>query len=181
MSPAKQRLYAYKKRWSAPIHGALQQPARPGTPDGRLRSTAPTAGNLHVHDLIIPAGIPADLLRPSARVSTPAWYEVLSADLDMAAASKDRFPRLSLTASYGGTSSPALGTMVSSGFNFWSLGRLAKRKAYSTAAANVRHTATRITELNRIEQSWLHRVYRSLCTSRGSTSAIRLAARSAEI
>jgi NodT family efflux transporter outer membrane factor (OMF) lipoprotein len=65
-------------------------------PDGRMELD----GELPVIDEPIPAGLPSDLLTRRTDLQE-AWLNLLSADADLAAAHKARFPSLSLVGSAG--------------------------------------------------------------------------------
>ena len=69
-------------------------------PDGRMD----LAGELPVIDEPIPAGLPSELLTRRTDLQE-AWLSLLSADADLAAAHKARFPSLSLVGSTGVASS----------------------------------------------------------------------------
>ena len=84
-------------------------------PDGKL----PVNGQLPVIRDPVPTGLPSDLLLRRADIQE-AWLNLLSADANLAAAHKARFPRLTLVGA-GGVSSLELGELLSGDGATWSI------------------------------------------------------------
>lgn len=84
-------------------------------PDGKLL----LEGELPVIVEAIPAGLPAELLTRRTDVQE-AWFALLAADADVAAAHRARFPNLSLVASSGVTSAE-FSDLLDTDNTFWSL------------------------------------------------------------
>lgn len=70
-------------------------------------------------DTQITQGIPSDILTRRSDIMA-SWYELMSLDASLAIAHKQRFPRISLTASTG-DSANELGNLLDSGAMAWSL------------------------------------------------------------
>lgn len=123
-------------------------------PDGEMQ----VAGELPVITDPIPTGLPSELLMRRADIQE-AWLNLLSADAELAAAHKSRFPSLSLVGS-GGVTSIEFADLLDGAGTTWSLigglsqpvfqaGRLAAQE--QQAAERVRQT----------EQQYLDLVFRA--------------------
>lgn len=133
-------------------------------PAARLSSTA----TLPLIDAPIAAGQPAELLtrRPDLQQQ---WLELLAADAALAAAHRDRFPALSLTAGYGG-SSEALVDLLAGGQLSWSLGASLVQSLFDAgrkAAVQEQALAARREQ----EQRWLAAVFAALTDVENALSA----------
>ena len=127
-------------------------------PDSSLRVTTPESGSEWLQEMEIPPGTPSDLLRRRPDLNA-AWHDVLAADLDLAAASKARFPQLTLTGSNSGAGgSPS--QLIDTGFGAWSLGVSLVQTLFDGGRKRAIHRRSK-TELARIELAWLEKVYQS--------------------
>ncbi|MBP0047861.1 efflux transporter outer membrane subunit [Marinobacterium sp. AK62] len=136
---------------------------------GRYPSAALSAGTeLPLLEADIPAGLPADILRRRPDLQQ-AWLNLMASDAALAAAHRDRFPALTLSGSYGG-SSDTLSNLVSSGNLAWTLGAslvqtlfdAGRKEAVQDQALSARREQ---------EQRWLEAVFAALVEVENALSA----------
>jgi len=111
-------------------------------------------------DAEVPAGLPSDLLtrRPDLQ---QRWLELLSADAALAAAYRDRFPRLSLTSTGLGGSSDALSDLLSLGNLSWSIGARLSQTLFDAGRREALQNQA-LAQRQELEQRWLEAVYGAL-------------------
>lgn len=118
----------------------------------------------------VPAGLPADILRRRPDLQQQ-WLSLLATDAALAAAHRDRFPGLSLSADYGG-SSDALKDLLSSGNLAWSLGASMVQTLFD-AGRKEAVQAQALAERRQQEQHWLDAVYTALTEAENALSSRR--------
>jgi len=127
-----------------------------------------TTGRLPLIDTEIPAGQPADILRRRPDLQQQ-WLELLAADAELAAAHRDRFPSLNLTAGYGG-SSDALSDLLSAGNLSWSLGASLVQSLFDAGRkAAVQEQA--LAQRREQEQRWLDALFTAFAEVENALSA----------
>ena len=119
-------------------------------------------------DTQVPAGLPADILRRRPDLQQQ-WLSLLATDAALAAAHRDRFPSLSLSAAYGG-SSDALSDLLSSGNLAWSLGASLAQSLFD-AGRKEAVQAQALAVRRQQEQRWLDAVYSALAEAENALSA----------
>ena len=106
----------------------------------------------------IPAGLPSELLTRRADVQE-AWLNLLSADANLAATHKARFPSLSLVGSTGLTS-VAFGDLLDEGLSVWSIaGNVTQPLFNSGRLAALEEQA--LAQVRQAEQQYLDLVFRA--------------------
>jgi NodT family efflux transporter outer membrane factor (OMF) lipoprotein len=119
-------------------------------------------------DTEIPAGQPADILtrRPDLQ---QRWLDLLAADAELAAAHRDRFPSLNLSAAFGG-SSDALSDLLSLGSLSWSLGASLAQSLFDAGRKEALQ-AQALARRQELEQRWLEAVYAAFAEVENALSA----------
>ncbi|MCV6589065.1 MAG: efflux transporter outer membrane subunit [Marinobacterium sp.] len=109
-------------------------------------------------DSAIPAGLPADLIRRRPDLQS-RWLQLMSADAALAAAHKNRFPSLNLTASLGRSSSE-LSDLLSGGSLAWSLGSSLAQTLLDGGRKEASE-ALQLARRNQLEQQYLEALYQA--------------------
>lgn len=118
-----------------------------------------SSGSLPLLDAEVPAGMPADVLRRRPDLQQ-AWLRLLARDAALAAAHRDRFPSLTLSAAEGG-SSDALSDLLRTGNLAWSLGASLTQTLFD-AGRKEAVQAQALADRAEQEQLWLEAVYAAL-------------------
>lgn len=123
-------------------------------PDGDVASP----GTLPVIREGVPAGLPSELLLRRADLQQ-AWFNLLEADANLAAAHKARFPSLVLTGS-AGVASAEFSDLLSAAGDTWSVAGSLTQPLFQSGrlAANERQARERVRE---VERAYLDQVYRA--------------------
>ncbi len=127
-----------------------------------------SAGSLPLIETEVPAGMPADILRRRPDLQQ-AWLKLLASDAALAAAHRDRFPSLTLSAGEGG-SSDALSDLLRSGNLAWSLGASLAQTLFD-AGRKENTQAKALAARAEQEQLWLEAVYAALTEVENALSA----------
>lgn len=143
-------------------------------PDGRLA----LPDNLPLITAPIPAGLPSELLARRQDIRA-AWYGLLAADARLAVAHKNRFPRLSLSAT-GGNASSSLSDLLDGDARSWSVTSNLTRPLFDGGRLRAAEVQARV-RTEALEQQYLDLVYRAFADvenaiSRASSLQARYAA-----
>ncbi len=106
----------------------------------------------------IPAGLPSQLLTRRADVQQ-AWFNLLAADAELAAAHKSRFPSLSLVGS-SGSASDEFSQLLDGGNTVWSVAAGLTQPLFDARRLGAVE-AQALAEVQRVEQQYLDLVYRA--------------------